>query len=270
MKWRLIISQTRSGAENMALDEAILEAVIDGSAPPTFRLYAWNPPCLSLGYAQPITDVDHEHLQHQGWDLVRRSTGGRAILHTDELTYAVIAKETNPILSGGVLESYRKLSQGLVHGLSLLGLSIEVQPDHPLPENERTNPVCFQVPSAYEITANGKKLIGSAQVRRRGGVLQHGSIPLSGDIARICQVLQFANESTREDSALHLRERAATLADLSGREITWHQAGEALIDGMKTALTIHFETDTPTEAEQTRAEELSRTRFSHPSWTYRL
>jgi len=105
----------------MAIDEAILCAVAAGLAPPTLRLYAWAPPCLSLGRAQPLADVDLEALRAAGFDLVRRPTGGKAILHADELTYSVIAPESEPRVAGGVIESYRRLSRGLVCALEESG-----------------------------------------------------------------------------------------------------------------------------------------------------
>jgi lipoate-protein ligase A len=94
--WRLLVTPPARGAWNMAVDEAILEAVGRGASLPTLRLYAWEPACLSLGYAQPIGDVDQPRLRARGWDLVRRPTGGRAVLHTDELTYSVIAPPGEP------------------------------------------------------------------------------------------------------------------------------------------------------------------------------
>ena len=109
--WRLIKTPPASGSWNMAVDEAILQAVGNGLVMPTLRLYSWKPACLSLGYAQPIGDVDTRQLEQRNWDIVRRLTGGRAILHTDELTYAVVGPQDNPHLIGGVLESYRRLSK---------------------------------------------------------------------------------------------------------------------------------------------------------------
>ena len=99
------------------VDEAILLAVAAGEAPPTLRFFAWQPPCLSLGFSQPQADVDLDRLQALGWGLVRRPTGGRAILHTDELTYSVIASLAEPRVAGAVVESYRHLSEGLLRGL---------------------------------------------------------------------------------------------------------------------------------------------------------
>lgn len=268
--WRLILSPPMCGAENMALDEAILETVCSGDSPPTLRLYAWNPPCLSLGYAQPISDVDLDRLKAFGWDLVRRPTGGRAILHSDELTYAIIAKDDNPHLAGGVLRSYRHLSKGLVHALTLLGLDVEIQPEIPLNHEDRTNPVCFQVPSAFEITAQMKKLIGSAQVRRRGCVLQHGSLPLSGDIAMICQVLRFEDEETRALVSERVRARATSIETLLSKQISWERASQAFIQGFPFALGLDLQRGDATELEQARAEELLSEHYQNMSWTRRL
>ena len=131
--WRLLITPPARGAWNMAVDEAILEAVGRGGSLPTLRLYAWEPACLSLGYAQPLTDVDIPHLQARGWEMVRRPTGGRAVLHTDEITYSVIAPLNEPRVAGTVLESYSRLAAALVEALRLLSLPVEVQ--------ERADPV---------------------------------------------------------------------------------------------------------------------------------
>ncbi|RLC86950.1 MAG: hypothetical protein DRI79_09275, partial [Chloroflexi bacterium] len=175
----------------MAVDEAILRAVAAGLVPPTLRLYAWEPPCLSLGRAQPLADVDREAVQAAGFNLVRRPTGGRAILHVDELTYSVVAPQGEPRVTGGIVESYRRLSAGLVHGLERLGMAglVADRRAPPSPTGRGGTGVCFEVPSDYEITAGGRKLVGSAQMRAQSVVLQHGAVPLHGDIARICSLL---------------------------------------------------------------------------------
>src|SRR5512137_863075 len=98
--WRLLYTPASPGAWNMAVDEAILEPIGRGESLPTLRLYAWSPPCLSLGVAQAYADVDLVRLRSRGWDVVRRITGGRAILHTDELTYSVVGPADHPILTG--------------------------------------------------------------------------------------------------------------------------------------------------------------------------
>jgi lipoate-protein ligase A len=267
--WRLVLSPPATGAENMAIDEAILESVAAGHAPPTLRLYAWVPPCLSLGYAQPVAQVDPLRLAERGWDLVRRPTGGRAILHTDELTYSVSAAADNPHVAGGVLASYRHLSAGLTRALLLLGLRVEVQPQERLDDASRQNPVCFEVPSAYEITVAGKKLVGSAQTRRMGGVLQHGSLPLGGDIARITEVLRYESPSERAQAADQVRARAATVGQLLGHTVTWDDAARAMAGGFRETLGIDLETGDLTQDEMARSHVRRSQRYQHPDWTER-
>ena len=183
-RWRLIMSGLADGPSNMAVDEAITEAVAAGENPPSLRFYGWQPACLSLGYRQPWTVVDTERCVAAGWDVVRRPTGGRAILHVDELTYSVIAPAGDPRVKGGILESYRRLSEALADGLIMLGLASAEAP----PDPGTTLPaglVCFDGPSNYEISHKGRKLVGSAQVRKKNVVLQHGTLPLIGDVGRV-------------------------------------------------------------------------------------
>jgi lipoate-protein ligase A len=269
--WRLIHTPDLPGTENMALDHALLENVAEQRSRPVLRLYSWQPFCLSIGYAQPIADVDQEALARRGWDLVRRPTGGRAILHGDELTYSVIGPATNQHLRGGVLESYRCLSQGLVEALKNLGLSPAVAPDSArLNEVQRANPICFEVPSAYEITAGGKKLIGSAQTRRLGAVLQHGTIPLTGDITRVCQVLSYPSEPDRQAASTTLPDRATTLSQVLGRPVGRQEAATAVAAGFSTALGLFIEPDELSAAEIARGHELASTLYSQAHWTKRV
>ncbi len=267
--WRLVISPALPGADNMALDEALLEAVSARRAPPTLRLYRWAPACLSLGHAQPADQADAGRLASLGWDIVRRPTGGRAILHTDELTYSITAPIDHPLVAGGVLGSYRLLSQGLLAGLAALGIAADTAPEQALSETDRSNPVCFEVPSAHEITAGGRKLIGSAQLRRVAGMLQHGSLPLQGDLGRICLGLAYAHEAEREAAAERVRRRAATLKELLARPVAWDQAAEAIADGFRHALGLRLVEATPSEDETARAAELRRMRYAAEAWTRR-
>ena len=264
------MSPSASGPMNMAVDEAILEAVGTGASPSTLRLYAWDPPCLSLGYAQPFQQADAALLRERGWDLVRRPTGGRAILHTRELTYSIAAPNENPQVAGGVLESYRHLSTGLVRALEILGLRPEVNPPTTLTEEQRRQPVCFEMPSAYEITVHGRKLLGSAQVRRVRSVLQHGSLPLSGDIGDVCMGLTYASEAERERSAARLRERAATVESLLGRPVPWSEAAEAVRRGFAEAHGIHLEEGELSPEEEARAQDLVRQRYATDAWNRRI
>lgn len=267
--WRLFISPPATGAWNMAVDEAILEEITRGDSPPTLRLFGWEPPCLSLGRAQPFSDVNIAALQANGWGLVRRVTGGRAILHTDELTYSVIAPSNNPHVSGTLLESYQHLAQGLLATLKMLDVKVEMKEER-ADQSSHANPVCFETPSAYEITVNGKKLIGSAQARQKDGVLQHGSLPLTGDLARITQVLNFRDEGSRQLAAEKLLARASTVESALGRIIDWETASKSFIHGFESALDIQFKRDELSQSEIKRVASLVKEKYAHPDWTERI
>lgn len=268
--WRLILSPPERGAWNMAVDETLLEGMQRSEALPVLRLYAWEPPCLSLGYAQPISDVDFEKLNKRGWELVRRPTGGRAILHTDELTYAVIGPHSEPRLAGGVLESYRRLSQALLEALRGMHARAE---SNAMPGNSNDadkGPVCFEAPSNYEITIAAKKLIGSAQARKKEGVLQHGTLPLYGDLSRITQVLNFPSEMEREQAAQRLLERATTLESALGKRITWEQASRAFIAAFERTFKLRLVSDELTDAERVRAAQIQAEKYDHRNWNLRV
>lgn len=268
--WRLIEHSPAIGAWNMAVDEAILESVYSGDSPPTLRLYAWQPACLSLGLAQPFNEVNFTALSAKGWDVVRRPTGGRAILHVDELTYAVIAPETEPRVKGGVLESYLRLSKALMETLRILGLSPEANEKTQNGDSDKPNPVCFEVPSNYEITVNGKKLIGSAQARRKAGILQHGALPLGGDLTRIISALRFPNEISQVSAKKRLLAHATTVEKESGSAPEWQEASTAMQNAFQTILNLDLEPGILTESENKRAQELMENKYAHASWTQRI
>ncbi len=253
----------------MAVDESILEHIYRGESKPTLRLYSWNPPCLSLGHAQSYKDVDVERLKSHGWDVVRRVTGGRAILHTDELTYSVTGSADELVLSGGVLESYNRLAQALLHAVQSLSVPVEMKEHEDGHTKQNLNPVCFEVPSTYEITVDGKKLIGSAQARKKEGVLQHGSLPLTGDLTRICDALIFENEAARETAKERLLARATTVESVLGVGTDWETAAQAFVRGFEAELGIQFERGELSKSESQRADELVKEKYGHPSWTER-
>jgi lipoate-protein ligase A len=268
--WRLLNTPPSSGAWNMAVDESILEHIHRGESQPTLRLYAWNPPCLSLGRAQSFTDVDMERVKVNGWEVVRRATGGRAILHTDELTYSVTGSAEEPVLAGGILESYNRLAQALLFAMRELGLPVKIKEHETVGHDSSvTNPVCFEVPSTYEITVNGKKLIGSAQARKQEGVLQHGSLPLTGDLTRICQALVFKDEAARENAAQRLLARATTVQSTLGVETAWETAAQAFVHGFEAQLGIHFQRGQLSRSESERVDELVKEKYANQLWTER-
>lgn len=251
----------------MAVDEAILESTGQGISPPTLRLYAWDPPCFSLGYAQSASEIDQPRLSQLGWQFVRRPTGGRAVLHTDELTYAVIGPATEPRLAGSLMDCYQRLAQALLKALQILRIPASIKyAENSNPGPDLTNPVCFEVPSQYEITVNEMKLIGSAQARRKDAILQHGSLPLYGDQTRILQVLSFQEDSQRQFAMSHLRSRATTAERILGYRLDWETASRAFEKAFAEVLNLTFYRGGLSPTESARAYELYKTKYTSPDW----
>ncbi len=260
-------SSFHDGASNMAIDSAIAEAVAEGNQLPTLRLYGWQPFCLSLGYGQRTRDVDLPALKARAWDLVRRPTGGKAILHGDELTYSLSLPLDHPLARGDVIESYRRISIALLRALERLGVAARAEHQGADFRSADAGPVCFEIPSHYEIKVGPRKLIGSAQLRRKGGMLQHGSIPLFGDLARICQVLAFDSDEARGQQECSVRARALSLSQVTKQTPTWSQVAAAIEWGFASAFDLDLLPRALSDSETSRASELKAERFGNPAWT---
>jgi lipoate-protein ligase A len=270
-QWRLVKSAPLQGDYNMAIDEALLFSTSQKTVLPTLRIYSWKVPTISLGYAQKSSEVDLEALQAYGWDLVRRPTGGRAILHTDELTYSITAPNNDPVVAGSLLESYQRISIALLHTLALLGVNARADSQYiEPPKLDAIQSVCFEVPSNYEITVSGKKLIGSAQARKANGVLQHGSLPLFGDLARITQALKYDSIEERESTAQRLLTHAGTLETFSGRIFSMGDIQNAFIEAFTETLDLEFIPSNPSDGELEMASQLVRTKYGSNDWTFRI
>ncbi|HET9300543.1 MAG TPA: biotin/lipoate A/B protein ligase family protein [Candidatus Polarisedimenticolaceae bacterium] len=224
--WRLIVDPPSHPAWNMAVDQVLLRRYADASsAPPTLRLYGWKPAALSLGRGQRLPS-------NPSIPVVRRATGGQAVLHDDERTYAVAGALRRDPFPSGVLHTYRRIAAALVAGLRKLG--IEADAAEPAARTGRSAPVsCFDVLGAHEIAWGGRKLVGSAQVRARAGFLQHGSIPRTLDPERLSAVL-----GTPVDG-----ERFTDLSRALGRTPSFEEIDAALIAGFEEALGARFEED---------------------------
>jgi lipoyl(octanoyl) transferase len=266
--WRVILDPPARGSWNMAVDDALIESAQQPGFTPTLRLYSWVPACLSLGHAQSIQEVDQSLLRSFGWDLVRRPTGGRAILHTDELTYSITANNDHPLMNGGILESYHRISQAFLYFLQIYSLAPVSRAENHA-GNKQPEPVCFEVPSNYEITVSGKKIIGSAQARRKSAVLQHGAIPLFGDITRITHVLSYPSEDARQIAADKLKMRATTIESETGIALSWDQAAHDLIHAFEVTHQMRFTPGQLTPREIETAGQIQSEKYAVASWTER-
>jgi len=204
-EWRLVDSGPCSASYNMALDEAIATEVRNSAAPPTLRFYGWERASVSLGSFQKITDVDLSHCISNNIPVVRRPTGGRAILHGDELTYSFSAGNEG-FFSGGLLDTYRQLSAALKAALDMLGLDITMKTERESGKTLARSPLCFKSTSYGELSYKGRKLIGSAQKRWKDGFLQQGSIPYTIDKENTRRIFNFAPSSDIRGGMIGLRE----------------------------------------------------------------
>ncbi len=237
IKWRLFDTGANIGAYNMAVDEELLARAQAGEKTPVLRFYTWNPLTVSIGRFQKIEEaVNAEACKQRGIDIVRRITGGRAVLHNQELTYSIIARSGNPLFPSSVLGTYKVIATGLLQGLKNLGIPAEMvarsNRHATLVKKDAKDPACFSSPSWYEILVRGKKIIGSAQRRLAGAFLQHGSILLDYDPALEAEVIlggcanDVVTSITRE----------------LGRSVPLEEVKQSFVKGFSEAMGIEFTT----------------------------
>jgi lipoate-protein ligase A len=262
--WRLINSGFQTGAMNMALDEALLHAVANGDSLPVLRFYRWLPATVTLGYAQSVvTDLDREACLQAGLDVVRRSTGGRAVLHDHEVTYSVIAPLNTSVFGRSVLDCYRVISEILQKTLAQLGLPAELVPGKSRGGHlNAMKAVCFSAPSQYELVIDGRKVAGSAQKRFGQTFLQHGSIPIEMDLELLGRVLKidFA------DSTANLLNTVGWLNQWSTEPLVITDVETLLARVFSEQLHIEWLPSEPTSAEWQEAMSISAEKFAHPGW----
>jgi len=248
----------------MAVDEALLLHHARGETPPTVRFYTWSPPAVSIGYFQDAArEVDLEACQKQGITVVRRLTGGRAILHDREVTYSLVAAEDGSPVSGTVLESYLKISRGLLQGLRKLGVPAGI---NEADAARRATPACFQAPARYELVVGERKLVGSAQARKHGCVLQHGSIPLLLDADRLFTVLNFSDAGERRRLLADFKNGVVSLNEAGGRSYSYAEVVMALADGLAGVLGVELEKGKLTPQEVITAQRLVREKYGRDQW----
>lgn len=250
-RWRLLETGARAGAWNMACDDALLAAADGDGFVPTLRLYAWDPPAVSLGHHQPDPSAaEAALLRARGVDWVRRPTGGRAVYHAGpdaELTYGVVAPIETPGLGGGLADAYRRIHLAIAAGLERLGAVVELAPRRAGPDSrsprERIRPgsrkACFAATVPWEIEVEGRKLVGSAQRRSRLALLQHGSIPLAGDQALLDEIWPGSLEPGR----------TTTVASAVGRVVGFGELASLLAEAFAKSLGAELEPEKLSDAE---------------------
>ena len=271
--WRLLDTGPADGFTNMAVDEALLEVFVAEDAPTTVRFYSWSPPAVSLGYAQSIErEIDFRQCTSLGIDVVRRPTGGRAVLHDHEVTYSVVISGDDPHISSGVLAAYLTISQAMIRGLANLGITAELLPLRrgvPLP-SDKASPVCFATPSSYEVAVGGRKIIGSAQRRARNGIMQHGSIPLSWNLESMRAIfgLSSLGSGLPQDEA-DCRLPMTSLQEAGGRTYHYAEVVAALTEGIAETWEVELIPGQLTPAERELSARLHTKKYHSEAWTWR-
>ncbi|HXG45900.1 MAG TPA: lipoate--protein ligase family protein [Gemmatimonadales bacterium] len=255
LSWSLLLSPPLPGWANMALDLALLEHA-ERTGHGIVRLYRWDPFALSFGRHEPaLRRYDRDAITRRGLDVVRRPTGGRAVWHARELTYAVAA----PVGAlGGHQESYHRIHRLIAAGLARLGAPVELAPARPA-ESPGAG-ACFASAAGGEITAGGRKLVGSAQLRQGGAVLQHGSVLLEDDQSLVTEVAR-SPETPR-------RPREATLHGLLGRRVAFDEVAAAIAEVLEDTWGPVTRLGTTPAPLARRAEALGPA-FRDPAWTWR-
>jgi len=244
MIWQFRDTGYRTGAENMKYDEQLAQSLLASDDPFVVRVYGWKPPAISLGWHQNKEEIDLEKCFQEGIDVVRRPTGGRAILHSDEVTYSVTMLASQK----SILSAYQQISEALVRGLRELGADVALeksQPHFPSVYRSPSAVACFASVARYEIHIGGRKLVGSAQRRfaRADGqevVLQHGSILLGGDHLRMVDFLNGLVRGQRDQLRLELRQNTVDLSSAIGRNIRYDEVVPVLKWGFEKTWGIKF------------------------------
>jgi len=233
--WRLIEEGKGDGSVNMITDKAILLACHEGKVPPTLRLYGWNRPTLSLGYLQNVTlQVNTELCQTLNIPIVKRPTGGRAILHNDELTYSVIAPTSHPSFFGGLRQTFEVISTALLKSLSQLEIhEVCLKRDGRYGDKrlEVKSPACFASFNLFEIAVKNRKLIGSAQRRTKNAFLQHGSILIDMDRELLNSLLLFDDIEKGRSHLEYLSNKTITLNEVCERTVKFEEVEKAFREG---------------------------------------
>lgn len=236
---------------NMGLDEAILDSVASGLSLPTLRIYGWKPSAISLGYFQGAREeVDIEACRQQGVDVVRRITGGGAVFHDAEVTYSIVIPEGHPLAPASILDSYSLLCSGIVEGLRILNVGAAFAPIN-------------------DIVAGGRKISGNAQTRKKGCLLQHGTVLLKVDVEKMFSLLKVPKEKALGKMIDDVKARVTSLSALLARDVGFEEVSNALREGFLSALLIDPMEEEPGQDELAAARLLARTKFSTEAWIFR-
>jgi len=260
--WRLIDSGPGSASFNMSLDEAVALSVRRKDAPPTLRFYCWDRPSVSLGCFQKSADIDLAYCERKKIPVVRRPTGGRAILHGDELTYSFSVRTDRAPFENGLMESYQNISRAFSRAFQGIGIPVVTKTRKEKGRVLTRSPLCFASSSYGEILVDNSKLVGSAQKRWRDGLLQQGSVPYAYDREAMRHIFGSAG-ILRDDSCM-----AALKEVMPGIDASALKSG--IIAAFEEAFGISLPVSQPAPEEFRLARELEEQKYLQGAWNLRL
>ncbi|MFD1415511.1 lipoate--protein ligase family protein [Oceanobacillus jeddahense] len=264
--WTFIDTGFQDAAWNMAFDECLINWHHEGRIPPTLRFYGWKYPSLSIGYFQKVDKkIDLEAIERHQCQFVRRLTGGSAVLHDDELTYSLVISENDPAIPVSVQEAYHVLSEGVFEGYHNLGIPAEYATLDRESVRGRTA-ICFEKPAFYEMVVEGKKISGNAQTRKKGVLMQHGSIPMSMDTKMLFDLFVFSSEKLRERSRASFSKKAVTINQITNRIHQYEMLTDAFKEGFKKGLGIELQPLQLTKIEWDEVQQLAQSKYESKAW----
>jgi len=262
--WRLIIHGRLPAPLNMAMDETLFRLCADGSGGvfPAVRFYQWEHPTLSFGSSQQYTKaVDLEYCKNAGYAVIRRPTGGRAVLHDREVTYCVVAR-VGEELGNSIQETYRLISEGIIVGFRDLGINANTYGKEGAEKGDKlTYLPCFASSTKYEIAYNGKKVVGSAQRRNNLAFLQHGSILLNLDSAELLKAIGARLESTTDPA-----DYMTSISEVLGRSAGFEEVVQKIVSGFEKRFGVSFEKKDLTEREALVSGFFNEAKYSSQEW----
>jgi lipoate-protein ligase A len=235
----------------MAIDRAVLYSHSKGMVPPTVRFFGWNPPAISIGYFQSLSEeVNLDNCKEFGVDYVRRITGGGAVFHEDELTYSIVISESHPEIPKNIMNSYGRICGAIIKGLKNMGINSQYVPIN-------------------DIIVDGKKISGNAQTRKAKTVLQHGTILTDVDVEKMFSLLMVPNEKIKDKMISDVKKRVTSIKHVLGKVIEFNNVAKAMKSGFEEEFGIELELSELTNDEINRANEFEEKFFASKHWNHK-